>query len=61
MTNILIIILLLFASIGIVKVSEHFFKTLRYVRLQKVRKGNWNSFAGFADEKEQIQETLDRR
>ena len=35
--NILIIILLFFASIGIVKMYEHFKKTLRYVRLKKVR------------------------
>jgi len=59
--NILIIILIFFATIGIVKVAEGFYRSLRYVRLQKIRGREWNSFTGFQNEQEQINETLDRR
>ena len=58
--NILIIILLFFASIGLVKMYEHFRKTLRYVRLKKIRNKNWNSFTGYESEQDQIDETLRR-
>ncbi len=58
--NILIIIAVFFISLLLVKLNEKFWKTLRYVRLQKVRKGNWNSFTGFSSEQEQIEETKRR-
>ena len=62
--NILIIIGLLILSIALVKGYECFVYTIRVVRARRwkaTRPRAWNSFTGYQSERQQINETLNRR